>query len=117
MQRNGQKSQFAGDHRTTRLDRRVTGINPGLKRPCMVAAEGFKRLDKKLDSIIETQRKARSALERSSTLAALREEVRRKLAERIAAPKRPLSPAPRYDEVFAAGTEWLNALAGEASEH
>jgi hypothetical protein len=65
MQRSGQESQFARDHRSTRLDRRVTGIDPGLKRLCMVAAEGFKRLDRKLDSIIETQRKVRSALERS----------------------------------------------------
>jgi hypothetical protein len=54
---------------------------------------------------------------RQEILAALREKVRGKLAERIAAAPRPLSPPPRYDEVFAAGTEWLNAVAGEAAEH
>lgn len=50
---------------------------------------------------------------RQEILAALRERVGGKLAERIAAAHRPLLPAPRYDEVFAAGTEWLNAVDGE----
>ena len=43
-----------------------------------------------------------------------REELRRKIRDRAEAQRKqllPPTPAPRYDEVFFAGTEWLDRIA------
>jgi len=55
-------------------------------------------------------RKARK--ERKATLARLRLDIRARLAQRRMRTR--VVPAPRYDDVFRAGTEWLDSLAGEA---
>lgn len=49
---------------------------------------------------------------RNQAMAALKKT----LAERLRSPRHAHSPtpAPRYDEVFAAGAEWLDSIAGEA---
>lgn len=49
-------------------------------------------------------------------LAGLREKVQAKLAQRAASAPPAVTPVPRYDDVFAAGMEWLDALAGEPVE-
>ncbi|MDI7269861.1 MAG: hypothetical protein QME96_17865, partial [Myxococcota bacterium] len=49
---------------------------------------------------------------RAAKLGAVREELRKRLADR----RRPLrepDPPPRYDEVFVEGQQWLDSLAGE----
>lgn len=48
---------------------------------------------------------------RAGALQALKAKVRERLSRRT--PFRGATPAPRYDEVFAAGTDWLDSLAGE----
>lgn len=51
---------------------------------------------------------------RQAALEQMRERVHARLAERRAAERRILpEPAPRYDDVFAQGREWLDDLAGE----
>ncbi|SRR6266545_830464 len=50
--------------------------------------------------------------ERRRALAELRERVRARLAERLARRRAPVSPPPRYDEVFIEGTRQLDQLAG-----
>jgi hypothetical protein len=52
---------------------------------------------------------------RIEALAGLKQRVRERLDRRIVN-RLPVSPAPRYDAVFAAGTEWLDALAGDPVE-
>jgi hypothetical protein len=54
--------------------------------------------------------------QKKEVLAALKDTVRARLAERVADQRRGVTPQPRYDEVFAAGTEWLDVLAGEPVE-
>jgi hypothetical protein len=54
--------------------------------------------------------------QKKEVLATLKETVRARLAERIAAQQHRVMPEPRYDGVFAAGTEWLDVLAGEPVE-
>ena len=49
---------------------------------------------------------------RTEVLRALKEKVRERLSQRT--PLRQAAPKPRYDEVFAAGTDWLDSLAGES---
>jgi hypothetical protein len=49
---------------------------------------------------------------RQERLEAIRAEVQARLARRRMTASAPVPP-PRYDEVFEAGLEWLNALAGE----
>lgn len=53
--------------------------------------------------------------QKKEVLATLKETVRARLATRIA-DQRGVTPQPRYDGVFAAGTEWLDILAGEPVE-
>lgn len=53
---------------------------------------------------------------RKEVLSALRDKVRGRLANRVAARRVTVSPAPRYDELFLAGTEWLDASAGDPVE-
>lgn len=53
---------------------------------------------------------------RTEILSALQKNVQRRLTERRTSRDRQVSPPPRYDAVFAAGTEWLDALAGEPAE-
>jgi len=48
---------------------------------------------------------------RAESLKALKERVRQRLVERQRRPH--VSPAPRYDAVFDAGSAWLDSLAGE----
>lgn len=48
---------------------------------------------------------------RADALQALKSKVRERLSQRT--PLQRVAPAPRYDEVFAAGTDWLDSLAGE----
>lgn len=43
----------------------------------------------------------------------LRAVVKEKLAAKEQKPRSPAQPAPRYDDVFAQGTAWLDSLAGE----
>ena len=54
-------------------------------------------------------------------LAALKQRVRERLAEQVVARQAAVSPPPRYDELFVAGTDWLDDLAREnnapADEH
>jgi hypothetical protein len=57
------------------------------------------------------QRKAKEA-----KLAALRKQVRERLAERVSNAPAPVSPQPRYDEVFFEGLRWLDELAGSSIE-
>jgi len=52
---------------------------------------------------------------RKETLSALKERVQQQLDRRIAI-SRQVVPEPRYDAVFAAGSEWLDALAGDPVE-
>lgn len=52
---------------------------------------------------------------RKEALAQLRERVREQLDRRVSSRGR-ISPEPRYDAVFAAGTEWLETLAGDPVE-
>ena len=58
---------------------------------------------------------AKQRREKKAILSALREKVRGRLAQPAAA-QAGVSPAPRYDELFSAGTEWLDVLAGEPVE-
>ena len=51
-----------------------------------------------------------------AALRALRERVQRRLASPRTAEAISASPQPRYDDVYAEGQEWLDALAGEAIE-
>ena len=53
--------------------------------------------------------------QRSETLASLKQRVREQLDRRIGS-RHPVSPKPRYDAVFVAGTEWLDTLAGDPVE-
>lgn len=53
------------------------------------------------------QRKAKEA-----KIAAVRKQVRERLAERVSRRREPVSPQPRYDEVFFEGLRWLDELAG-----
>jgi hypothetical protein len=49
---------------------------------------------------------------RKEGLSALKQRVQERLSHRVAVAQH-VSPAPRYDAVFAAGTEWLDALSGD----
>lgn len=60
---------------------------------------------------------AKERKRKSEALSALKETVRERLAQRVADRCPAVSPPPRYDEVFAAGTEWLDVIAGEPVEH
>ena len=51
-----------------------------------------------------------------AALRALRERVQRSLASPRTAETISPSPPPRYDDVYAEGQEWLDALAGERIE-
>lgn len=62
------------------------------------------------DSRTASQRKRRK-----EALSALKQRVQERLGRRIATVQH-VSPEPRYDAVFAAGTEWLDALAGNPVE-
>lgn len=53
-----------------------------------------------------------AAWKRRRAHAELRERVQEQLAERLSRRRVPVSPAPRYDDVFAAGVRWLDSLAG-----
>lgn len=57
------------------------------------------------------QRKAKEA-----KVAALRKQVRERLAERVSKAPAPVSPQPRYDDVFFEGLRWLDELAGSPIE-
>ena len=59
---------------------------------------------------------AKQRREKKAVLAALREKVRGRLAQGVTATLAEVSPPPRYDELFVAGTEWLDVLAGEPVE-
>jgi hypothetical protein len=60
-------------------------------------------------SLSHKQQKRRDAQDR-----AVKERVAQKLATKMAEQQRqPKAVAPRYDEVFIAGVEWLDGLAGE----
>ena len=59
---------------------------------------------------------AKQRKQEKELLTALREKVRAKLAQRAATGQPGVTPAPRYDDVFSAGTEWLDVLAGEPVE-
>ena len=59
---------------------------------------------------------AKQRRHRREALSALKANVRAGLRERALARRAPVLPAPRYDELFAAGTEWLDAMAGEPVE-
>ena len=52
---------------------------------------------------------------RSQLLSALKDRVRERLSQNQVR-RHAAVPQPRYDEVFAAGTEWLDALAGDPPE-
>lgn len=53
---------------------------------------------------------------RKEALAKLRERVRARLEERRQRPAVPVSPPPRYDDVFFEGVKWLDHLGGEPVE-
>ena len=50
--------------------------------------------------------------ERQRRMNEIREEVQRRLSKRQPLTPPSLGPAPRYDDVFAAGVQWLDELAG-----
>jgi hypothetical protein len=58
-----------------------------------------------------TQASRREQRARAEALKTLKARVRERLSERLAG--HAATPAPRYDDVFVAGTNWLDALAGE----
>jgi hypothetical protein len=55
---------------------------------------------------------SRQRRERKTHIEQIRAEVQRRLSAK-AAPAASAAPAPRYDEVFQSGVEWLDRLAGE----
>jgi len=64
------------------------------------------------DAPVDAPLTRRARKEREAAIARLRLDVRARLAQRRARVR--VVPAPRYDEVFRSGTEWLDSLAGEA---
>ena len=60
---------------------------------------------------------AKQRRETKAVLSALREKIRGHFAQRVVVRRTEVSPPPRYDELFVAGTEWLDVLAGEPVEH
>jgi hypothetical protein len=59
------------------------------------------------DELLRAQGRARL----DKALAAARATFRERLARlKAATPKRPSSPAPRYDEVYVKGTAWLDGF-------
>ena len=54
---------------------------------------------------------AKQRRQEKEVLSALRQKVRERLAQRVAPRQSAVSPQPRYDEVFVAGTEWLDGRA------
>jgi hypothetical protein len=88
-----------------------------LTRPMLKAAPG-ELLDLTPEPVSETVRveptpqlSKRQQRARAEGLQALKAKVRERLSQRT--PQRATAPAPRYDEIFAAGTNWLDSLAGE----
>lgn len=60
---------------------------------------------------------ARQRQEKKEVLSRLRETVRGRLVQQVSTQQVAVSPAPRYDELFLAGSQWLDALAGEPVEN
>ena len=55
---------------------------------------------------------SRQRRERKAHIEQIRAEVQKRLSAKVA-PRRSAAPAPRYDDVFQNGVEWLDRLAGE----
>lgn len=109
--------QFDGD--TPTLLHAVYGTRPMLQASPgdnlrFSSIEGSRTSDSAVDSTEPLT--AKQARERKAALKALRERIRAKLASPRQGRLAPVHPPPRYDDVFAAGQEWLDHQAGEAIE-